>query len=88
VLAYCVFQAAAPVMIWFPAAKRLVISVRHSGALSDDDGAEVLSDAAERKQEPLDLRFRKNTARELRGWLERSIPRPTRRSSPTEPAHR
>ena len=58
-------------MIWFPAAKRLVISVRHSGALSDDDGAEVLSDAAERKQEPLGLRFRKNTARELRGWLER-----------------
>ena len=29
----CVFQAAAAVMIWFQTAKRLVISVRHSGAL-------------------------------------------------------
>ena len=28
-----VFQAAAAVMIWFQTAKRLVISVRHSGAL-------------------------------------------------------
>ena len=27
-----VFQAAAAVMIWFQTAKRLVISVRHSGA--------------------------------------------------------
>ena len=27
------FQAAAAVMIWFQTAKRLVISVRHSGAL-------------------------------------------------------
>ena len=32
VVADCVFHAAA-VMIWFQAAKRLVISVRHSGAL-------------------------------------------------------
>jgi hypothetical protein len=32
-LADCVFQAAAAVMIWFQTAKRLVISVRHSGAL-------------------------------------------------------
>ena len=28
-----VFQSAAAVMIWFQTAKRLVISVRHSGAL-------------------------------------------------------
>ena len=33
VVADCVFQAAAAVMIWFQTAKRLVISVRHSGAL-------------------------------------------------------
>src|SRR5688572_5610219 len=33
VMADCVFQAAAAVMIWFQTAKRLVISVRHSGAL-------------------------------------------------------
>jgi hypothetical protein len=33
ILADCVFQAAAAVMIWFQTAKRLVISVRHSGAL-------------------------------------------------------
>ena len=32
-VADCVFQAAAAVMIWFQTAKRLVISVRHSGAL-------------------------------------------------------
>ena len=32
-VADCVFQAAATVMIWFQTAKRLVISVRHSGAL-------------------------------------------------------
>ena len=32
-MADCVFQAAAAVMIWFQTAKRLVISVRHSGAL-------------------------------------------------------
>ena len=33
VMADCVFQTAATVMIWFQTAKRLVISVRHSGAL-------------------------------------------------------
>ena len=33
IVADCVFQAAAAVMIWFQTAKRLVISVRHSGAL-------------------------------------------------------
>ena len=33
VMADCVFQTAAAVMIWFQTAKRLVISVRHSGAL-------------------------------------------------------
>jgi hypothetical protein len=33
VVADCVFHAAAAVMIWFQAAKRLVISVRHWGAL-------------------------------------------------------
>ena len=33
VMADGVFQAAAAVMIWFQTAKRLVISVRHSGAL-------------------------------------------------------
>ena len=32
-VADCVFQAAAAVMIWFQTAKRLVISARHSGAL-------------------------------------------------------
>jgi hypothetical protein len=32
-VADCVFQAAAAVIIWFQTAKRLVISVRHSGAL-------------------------------------------------------
>jgi len=32
-VADCVFQTAATVMIWFQTAKRLVISVRHSGAL-------------------------------------------------------
>ena len=32
-VANCVFQAAAAVMIWFQTAKRLVISVRHPGAL-------------------------------------------------------
>ena len=32
-MADCVFQTAATVMIWFQTAKRLVISVRHSGAL-------------------------------------------------------
>ena len=33
VMADCVFQTAATVMIWFQTAKRLVISVRHSGPL-------------------------------------------------------
>ena len=33
VMADCVFQTAAAVMIWFQTAKRLVISVRHWGAL-------------------------------------------------------
>jgi hypothetical protein len=33
VMADCVFQTAPAVMIWFQTAKRLVISVRHSGAL-------------------------------------------------------
>ena len=33
VMADCVFQTVAAVMIWFQTAKRLVISVRHSGAL-------------------------------------------------------
>ena len=33
IVADCVFQAAAAVMIWFQTAKRLVISVRHPGAL-------------------------------------------------------
>jgi hypothetical protein len=33
IVADCVFQIAAGVMIWFQTAKRLVISVRHSGAL-------------------------------------------------------
>ena len=33
IVADCVFQAAAAVMIWFQTAERLVISVRHSGAL-------------------------------------------------------
>jgi hypothetical protein len=32
-VADCVFQAAAAVMIWFQTAKRSVISVRHWGAL-------------------------------------------------------
>ena len=39
-VADCVFQTAATVMIWFQTAKRLVISVRHWGALADDDGDE------------------------------------------------
>ncbi len=43
-------STAATVMIWFQTAKRLVISVRHSSALINDDGAEVLSDAAERNR--------------------------------------
>jgi hypothetical protein len=43
-------------MIWFQTAKRLVISVRHSGRADQmTTGPKVLSDAAERKQEPLGL---------------------------------
>ena len=33
VMADCVFQTAPAVMTWFQTAKRLIISVRHSGAL-------------------------------------------------------
>ena len=51
----CVFQAAAAVMIWFQTAKRLVISVRHSAADQMTTGPKVLSDAAERRQQPLRL---------------------------------
>ena len=54
-MADCVFQAAAAVMIWFQTAKRLVISIRHSGADQMTAGTKVLSDVAEGKQDPLGL---------------------------------
>ena len=55
-VADCVFQAAAAVMIWFQTAKRLVISGSPFGRADQmTTGPKVLSDAAERKQEPLGL---------------------------------
>jgi hypothetical protein len=55
-MADCVFQTAAAVMIWFQTAKR----VGHLGspfrrADQMTTGPKVLSDPAERKQEPLGL---------------------------------
>ena len=56
VVADCVFHAAAATVISSQTAKRLVISVRHSGCAEQmPTGTKVLSDVAERKQEPLRL---------------------------------